>query len=349
MVESVDVYRAAIAPGTFAVRGPAEQLTQAGATHSSLSVAGDGRMVLVRWEPMVEPWSVALDANRGTISGEPQAMVRDSTVKGPPVCSRDGSKMAYVCWSGLRTQWRVEVRLRDLRTGQESVRAGRGETLDMSPRLSADGTSLAYRDEIEGRRESYLARGDSDPEKICDGCSVVDFFPGGKQLLVTSRPNQLERMDLETGRRLPVLASAGRISEAQLSADGRWAAFLTSKPDGAAALWIAPVQDPPVAEREWRYVTEDQRVLNSPQWSPDGNLLYFVSSRDGWACAWGQRLDPVRKTPQGEAFGVLHSHRTPGFRGIPRNARAVAVAANRLFFLFGELRGSAWTAKVGLQ
>ena len=45
-----------------------------------------------------------------------------------------------------------------------------------------------------------------------------------------------------------------------------------------------------------------------PRWSPDGNLIYFHSNRDGFQCLWWQRLDPVTKRPAGAAFNVYHIH-----------------------------------------
>jgi hypothetical protein len=44
------------------------------------------------------------------------------------------------------------------------------------------------------------------------------------------------------------------------------------------------------------------------RWSPNGNLLYFVSERDGFRCIWAQRLDPGSKRPVGALFAVYHSH-----------------------------------------
>jgi hypothetical protein len=38
-----------------------------------------------------------------------------------------------------------------------------------------------------------------------------------------------------------------------------------------------------------------------PAWSPDSNLLYYLSKRDGFLCLWAQRLDPATKRPAGAA------------------------------------------------
>ena len=41
-------------------------------------------------------------------------------------------------------------------------------------------------------------------------------------------------------------------------------------------------------------------TTKKPFWSPDGNLLYFLSSRDGFLCLWAQWLDPSTKHPLGD-------------------------------------------------
>ena len=78
-----------------------------------------------------------------------------------------------------------------------------------------------------------------------------------------------------------------------------------------------------------------------PIWSPDGNLLYFLSERDGFRCIWGQKLDPASKRPLGAPFrcttrmipgdpsGMYHSVSFP----CPQ-------VANRSFFRWANLRAT---------
>jgi Tol biopolymer transport system component/tRNA A-37 threonylcarbamoyl transferase component Bud32 len=342
VVGSIDAYRVAIAPGTWAIHGPVEQLTRATEPQKGLSIAADGRMLLSAVQLQMGPWSVALDANQGTVSGQPQPIAPDSAMKISPACSRDGSKLAYVRWAGFKTQLRIGVHLRDMRTGQETVHAGRGDTNSMLPRLSGDGSLLAYRDVVDGKSGAYIVPAGGNARKVCDGCTVLGFFPDSKQALVRSDPNQLARLELDTGRQVPVLKMPGAYGNPELSPDGRWIAFVTPQPDGGGAISIAELKEPPAPIP----VAEDRRLVNSPRWSPDGNLLYYVSSRDGWSCVWAQRLDPATKKPRGDAFAVLHSHGSPGFKMAPSSGRMIAVAADRLFLLFGDMKGNIWTAKV---
>jgi len=97
------------------------------------------------------------------------------------------------------------------------------------------------------------------------------------------------------------------IHGAELSPDQHWVAFNTVISGREAPLWIAAYRDGETAgEKNWIQVSADGD--ERPWWSPDGNLLYMVSNRDGTKCLWAQRLDHSTKRPVGEAFAVYHIH-----------------------------------------
>src|SRR5258708_13507083 len=71
-----------------------------------------------------------------------------------------------------------------------------------------------------------------------------------------------------------------RVSAPQVSADGKWAAFVVSTPDmesnrNASNVWIVST-----AGGEAMQVTQSGHD-SSPGWSPDGKTLAVLSSRDG--------------------------------------------------------------------
>jgi dipeptidyl aminopeptidase/acylaminoacyl peptidase len=79
-----------------------------------------------------------------------------------------------------------------------------------------------------------------------------------------------------------------RISDPQVSPDGRRVAFVRRETDmaanrGVTHLWLLELDAPDAAPRQ---LTRDPAGESSPRWSPDGRLLYFLSPRSGSSQVW---------------------------------------------------------------
>ena len=106
-------------------------------------------------------------------------------------------------------------------------------------------------------------------------------------------------------------------------------------------------QHSPTGEQEWIAVTDGKQWDDKPRWSPDGNLIYFTSMRDGFHCLWAQRLRKENTQPIGPAFPVEHLH-SP--RLSVNNAGLVmldmAVTRDKLLINLGELSGNIWATSL---
>src|SRR5215510_5914096 len=76
------------------------------------------------------------------------------------------------------------------------------------------------------------------------------------------------------------LIAMHRVTEAELSPDGKWVAYTVATPDleanrNATNLWMAPV-----AGGEAIQLTRTGKD-SSPKWSPDGKAIAFLSARSG--------------------------------------------------------------------
>jgi len=81
-------------------------------------------------------------------------------------------------------------------------------------------------------------------------------------------------------------------------------------------------------------------------WSPDGNLLYFLSERDGFRCVWAQRLNAVTKHPSGASLAVYHFHQA---RRSLMQAQEIAriglsITRDKIIFSMPETNGNIWLA-----
>lgn len=93
-----------------------------------------------------------------------------------------------------------------------------------------------------------------------------------------------------------------RISEHEVSADGAWVAFSVRTTDmdanrGRFDLYVASTSGSQV-----RRLTTHVENDTSPQWSPDGRWIYFLSTRSGGSQVWriapaGGEAEPVTKVP----------------------------------------------------
>jgi len=79
----------------------------------------------------------------------------------------------------------------------------------------------------------------------------------------------------------------------KFSPDGRWVTFETVH-GNRSRLYVAAIRSDvlPASENEWIPVTAMKAGADKPRWSPDGNLIYFISNRDGFFCLWAQRVSP---------------------------------------------------------
>lgn len=87
------------------------------------------------------------------------------------------------------------------------------------------------------------------------------------------------------------LLAMDRISETQVSPDGKWAAFTLRKTDleanrGRTDLWLAGVEGTGL-----RQLTSHPGSDFSPVWSPDGQSIWFLSTRSGSAQVWRIPVD----------------------------------------------------------
>src|ERR1700744_2242598 len=143
------------------------------------------------------------------------------------------------------------------------------------------------------------------------------------------------------------------IYHAFLSWDDRWVVFKTSSSLTSRVwpLWIAPVRNRVAGDRsEWISITDGQYADDKPQFSPDGNTVYFTSMRDGYRCIWAQRLDPRTKHPAGPPVAYAHFHtateRMSGVWSSVDGDAALTVGRNRMMINLPERQGRIWLTDV---
>ncbi|HYM11181.1 MAG TPA: hypothetical protein VEU62_10630, partial [Bryobacterales bacterium] len=255
----------------------------------------------------------------------------------------DGTKVAFSSRrSGNRDIW-----VRDLATGKENI-VSVPPGPSFNPEFSPDGNTLAYREAEKQTSVGYaVAFSAGGTERICEDCSDYDWSHDKKKLLLlgTSGP-RISVLDLASRQRVALLDHRSYLLwNPRFSPDDHWVSF-SATTVGRGRIFVAPFRDTGlVPEREWIAIAQGPRD-DKPRWSPDGNILYFVSERDGFRCIWAQRLD-VRKHPAGPAIPVFHAHEARrSLANVGFGDLSVSVARDKIVFNMSERTGNLWMANL---
>ncbi len=82
------------------------------------------------------------------------------------------------------------------------------------------------------------------------------------------------------------MAKIQRISDPQVSPDGRWVAYVQGTVDLEANKTVRHIWLVPAAGGEPKQLTRGEGSDTRPRWSPDGKSLAFISSRGGKSQVW---------------------------------------------------------------
>jgi len=328
------------------VQGPANRLTQAPGYQLHASTATDNARSRLAFSSLVwkpEVWSQTLDADRGIATGEPVSITIDEPSSQGPSLSADGRYLAYLSNQlGARS-----VRTRDLTSGKALTLVSSPSRF-FNPRISGDGATVAYSDP-SGNIFSVPRAGGA-VETLCAGCgTTMALSADGKR--ISYEPAQSEDLtyyDVERKARVTVAQRPGDsvLTDGRFSPDGKWMAFHARTKHTTAQVFVVPIDGVlPVPRQQWIAVTDGGSEEMEPAWSPNGELLYFLSDRDGFRCIWARRLNAAGKQPAGAAFAVRHFHRAR--RSLRRMTSTtgligLSVAPGRMVFSFGELTGNIW-------
>ncbi len=338
------VWALPISASTMQVTGPPRCLTNGTKQEQEIAIGPGGRLLFASLHVSSDIWSLPLEANQAKALGNVQPVTDNRLTAQLPALSADGSKMVYLSnRSGVRDVWVSDPNGK----ADEAVTAFR--TIGYRPLLSPDGKRIVFPVlDNKGCMVMLQSLASRSEVTILKGCfSTWDWSPDGSSLL-TFQPGQAKTVDLtklSTGDRQTVLSHpSSNLYGARFSPDGRWIAVAAGATSARARIFIAPLRSSPPPEREW--VAVEPEGSGDPAWSPDGNVIYFRSKRDGYHCIWAQKLGPG-KAPAGEPIGILHLHSAGlGITFLKSTELGIAVAKDRLTLNLGRTTGSLLTMTV---
>jgi Tol biopolymer transport system component len=338
----------------YRIQEPVQRLTSG--TENELQPSAAGSFIAFASVTQDENiWSLSVDPNTGRVSGEPRRITTSTAANVLPASSADGRKVAY---ASNRTG-NLHIWIKDLESGAE-VPLTSTPFSELPWLLNADGSRLVYC--VFGAPESSPDKGcfiqptsGGVARRFCEDCpisNILDWYDRDRKVLykkgITSE-TEFDLHDIESGRETVLLRDPRyNVTAARFSPDGRWMSFqVVLEAATRRQIFITPIRSGIAApESDWVPITDGSGLDRNAVWSPDGNLLYFLSERDSFRCVWAQRLDAATRHPSGAPFAVYHFHQARRSLMPAQEVSRIglSVTHDKIVFSMAETNGNIWLA-----
>lgn len=344
-----NLWQIPVSRNRWEVQGPAEPLTSTTESAVQASVAAKGRTVFTSLVENSDLWSLPIDADEGKVLGELEQITHDVQWEDFLSISTDGRKLVYgvdryrrpFTFSGSR-----DIQMLNLAAGRSAPLAD-STSPELAAVISPDGSRVVYM-VLEGDQFAlHIISTDSRvSEKILSNAAEPTGWTADGRSILYKWKQEGRLLDLTSGKSVTLLTHPDLSMWPGYVHSNGWTGFTGQHPDGNWRIFIAPfLGGREIPESEWVALTDGSAADTLPRLSPDGNLLYFLSDRDGYRCIWMQRLDPATKHPVGEAINLYHFHE-PWLTSSNRFAptwTGLALARDRIVVALDEIRGNIWT------
>jgi eukaryotic-like serine/threonine-protein kinase len=351
--DSVNLWQVSISAKDWRITGPAQPLTTGSGLEIRPSFARSGLLVFSSLVENADIWSLPIDASQGQVKGDLEQITRDLAADYSPSMSADGKKLAFVS----RRSGNADIWVKDLESGKEKPSA-ESPVDETASRISPDGSFVSYAIPTPGTGslDIYVlpAKGGL-LQKLCDGCGIpLGWSPDNRLLFHGDDGGRatIDRADVAAGKADIYLQSSHlALANADLTHDGRWITFNGFDHQASLArlqVLAARFQlGTPPNESDWIKVVSDPHYNDKPRWSPDGNRIYFVSDRDGFACLWSQPVEPKTKRPAGPPLPLYHIHQVRrSILNVGWGLMDIAVAPDKIVLNLSEITGNIWMTKL---
>jgi tricorn protease len=153
---------------------------------------------------------------------------------------------------------------------------------DKFAQWSPDGAKIAFISDMDGEDELYLVNqdGSGKPEELTHGFHAMlyqpSWAPDGKRIAFGDKDGKLYVLTLDDKKATQIAQNPrGRIPEYPWSADGGHLAYTMDNSAGFTSVYIWSVGD-----GQSHRVSDELYDCDHPAWDPDGDYLYFISTRE---------------------------------------------------------------------
>lgn len=320
----------------------APQLLSAGVSNDvDPSLAADGTLIFAHLSAAVHIWRI--DHASSPEEAESTRVTQDAGTDSTPNVSSDGHWLFFSRESAtLRDLW-----MKDTVTGAETILQGTGRDVT-SPVADALGKSIAFETREGDVPAIYVTGLNESPKMLCTRCTKpTGWFDRNRAVFYRSgMPSHIQMADPQTGTLNTVLQNHDfSLSDASWSPENEYLVFTAYR--SGESKQIFAVQFPKTlgkATGKWIPISEPSVWSDRPKWSPNGKAVFYLSTRDGFSCVWGQHFDPRTGKTLGSPFAVMHYHnlRLSPARIAPQWFD-LSVAGDSIYLNVGEETASLWT------
>ena len=323
------------------VSGKPQQLTSGDAREVDPTLADEGTIAFEHFTGALHVWRIDHASNSKTLSTT--KITQDAAVDISPSVSTNGRWLVFSRgFGGRRDLW-----VKETQTATESLFFS-SDVDKLWPIIDDSGETIAFEERgASGPSVSSLMRG-KPAKTLCTACSNPSgWFDGGRAVFYRSgMPSKIKMAIRETGEQKSILEADGMsLADASWSPENQYLLFTASK-DGTTEQVFA-VRFPKSTQTvsgKWIPITSPSEFSARPRWSGDGKTIYYISTRDGFSCIWGQHFDLASETAEAKPFAVLHYH-NPRFSPASVVARSfnLSVTDDSIYLNVGETNSSIWT------
>ncbi len=342
-----------------AVRGGMSYpITKGGRSELYADADANGRCCYADMEFDYGVFRLPIDADCGTVTGPISVVTENRAMELHASASKDGNTIVFHTDRDgdfdiyARVNGQKASRLiggRGTGEGYPIITRG-GEKLQRFLRFSGIATSRASL--FVADLEQGVAKGN---RKVADGRhQPIDWHPSTPaRLLLVMRGPGLHLLDTETGDHQSVLEREGwQIDCGRFSPDGRWIAFSAHKlgDDRHKQVFVVPFDQATQIQPDGWIPISDGEGDHSPDWSPNGKIVYYLSDRDGRRDVWCRTLEPQTKQPQGTArqvYRFLKYRQSPVF--VDSSQLLLTVTQGQLLLSLGDCTGDVCVGQLELR
>ena len=328
-----------------------EQLTSGTGLIQDAALSDDGKLAFASASLNEQIYAIPTIVDRGVRLEEARRVTFTEGLRNhSPSVSRDGRWLAYAATNQGNNQ--TVVRLKDFSTGSDRLVTDRAHPYASDiVSISPDGSHVVFC-RLDG---AYVVPSEGGtPERISVNCDPRGFSSDGSRVLMQQIVNggldYIVAVDLASKTVRKFLSHVQwQLYHSFFSWDDQWVVFKRMIDLKHGQLLIAPVRNgEPGDEAEWVAATDGHQNDDKPQFSPDGNTLYFTSDRDGFRCVWALRLNHATKRPEGRPFAIQHFHNPRGSYSLAYHSGGVvlSVARDKILTNLVEPHGDIWLVQV---